>query len=80
MKNHEFVDTLVYDGYTRGRSSVKIRFVRNSTNTIVEMFMTDFDDMMEKVGLNIHSVTGRFEFVKRGINYGVKFLGPASGG
>ena len=77
VPNFEFTDTLKYNGYHRGRSSAKIGFLRLSCSTSVEMFLTDFDDMMESVGLNGQCIRGKFTFVKRGLNYGVKYLGRA---
>lgn len=72
--NFEFYDTLQYIGYSRGRSSIKIQFICLSCGTTVEMFISDFDDMMEREGLHGKHVSGRFTFVKRGKNYGVKYL------
>lgn len=77
VPNYEFTDTLKYHGYSRGCSSAKIRFLRMSCSTTVEMFLTDFDDMMESAGFDGQCIRGKFTFVKRGLNYGVKYLGRA---
>jgi len=36
--------------------------------------MTDFDDMIEQNGMNGNKVSGTWTFIKRGCNYGIKFL------
>jgi len=69
--NYEFEETLTYKTYYRGRSSATIAFT-DSKDRQYEMFMTDFDDLMTRKGLNGKEVTGRWTFVKRGQNYGIR--------
>jgi hypothetical protein len=70
--NVPFEDTLIYDGYGRGRSSATLHFKRDSTGTEVQFFMSDFDDIVKHMGFGM--LRGRFEFVKKGQNYGCKML------
>jgi hypothetical protein len=70
--NEPFEDTLVYKGYGRGRSSATLHFRRASTGTEVQFFMSDFDDIVKHMQFGTFS--GRFEFVKKGQNYGCKLL------
>jgi hypothetical protein len=65
-----FEETLIFDGYSRGRSAAYLNFHRKSNGTTINVFMTDFVDM---VPLMVHGeVTACFEYTKRGQNYGVK--------
>lgn len=72
--NHEFEDTLKYVGYSRGRSSAVLLFESINRPFAAQMFMTDFDKMMQ-TGANPQLLTGKFTFTKRGQNYGVKYIG-----
>lgn len=65
--NVPFDDTLTYRGYGRGRSSATLHFKR-SDGTEVQFFMTDFDDIARRMVRG--KLKGRFQFVKRGQNYG----------
>jgi len=66
-KNEPFTDTLTYDTYSRGRSAAYFNFKRSDGTELV-MFMTDFEKV---VPLMINGkVTGTFQFIKRGQNYG----------
>ncbi|VWC90391.1 hypothetical protein BLA17378_04526 [Burkholderia aenigmatica] len=70
--NEPFEDTLIYKGYGRGRSSAVLIFKRASTGTEVQFFMSDFDDIVNC--LLRGAVSGRFDFVKKGQNYGCKMI------
>lgn len=72
--NFEFKDTLKYNGYSRGCSSAKIHFFGEITGKHYEMFLSDFDDLMDEFGFNKNVVSGIFTFVKRGANYGIKIV------
>jgi hypothetical protein len=69
--NYEFEETLEYVTYYRGRSSATIAF-KDSQGHTYEMFLTDFDDVMKRKGFNGKFVTGKWTFVKRGQNYGIR--------
>ena len=71
--NFEFEDTLTFQSYGRGRSSVTFTFKRVNGQT-VSMFVSDFSDIVNK--MNHGHVTGRFTFVKKGQNYGCKMVAP----
>ena len=68
--NFEFFDTLTFQSYGRGRSSVTFTMKRASTNTTVSMFVSDFADIVGK--MNHGHITGTFTFTKKGQNYGCK--------
>lgn len=65
--NEEFNETLVFDGYGRGRSSAVLYFKGKESGRRYSMFMRDADDALG--GLAIY---GKWTFVKRGGNYGIK--------
>lgn len=70
--NAQFNTTLFYEGFGRGRSSIKFEF-RDSDGKRFYMFATDLDAFI-KQGIPINEVNGVFEFVKRGQNYGIRFV------
>ncbi|HDR9003031.1 TPA: hypothetical protein QDA99_006606 [Burkholderia vietnamiensis] len=72
--NVPFEDALTYSGYGRGRSSATLHFKR-SDGTSVQFFMTDFDDIARHMVNGV--LAGRFQFVKRGQNYGCQRIGDA---
>jgi len=69
--NYVFEGTLKYRTYYRGRSSATIDF-EDSDGRTYEMFMSDFNDLMLAKGFNGQEVTGKWTFVKKGKNYGIK--------
>lgn len=73
VDNFVFVDTLTYDNYNTGRSSIGFRMKRTD-GTIVNVFVSDFSKMIPL--LLRGQITGRFTFVKKGMNYGCMFIGP----
>lgn len=71
-KYHEFTEDLVIDGYSRGRSSVKIDFKSLKDGKLYPMFISDFDDMIKQVSFINGIVRGKtYGFVKKGSNYGI---------
>lgn len=70
--NKPFECTLQYEGFSRGRSSAGFAF-KDQDGHSYWMFMTDMDDLI-RAGARPLEVRGTFEFVKRGQNYGIKFL------
>ena len=73
-ENYEFSDTLTFQDYGRGRSSVTFTMKRANTGKTVTMFVSDFANIINK--MNHGHVTGRFTFVKKGQNYGCKMVAP----
>jgi hypothetical protein len=69
--NFEFEDTLTYEGFSRGRSAAYVLF-RRGDGKRVTMFLKELDELMPRM-CGGH-VTGRFTFIKRGQNYGVRIL------
>lgn len=70
--NVPFDGTLVYAGYSRGRSSALIEFLNYADGKRVSMFMTDFDKAARRMTNGM--LSGRFRYVKRGQNYGIQLV------
>lgn len=70
-ENSPFIDTLTYKGYSRGRSAANIEFER-SDGASVSFFMVDFHHIAPKMAFGC--ITGLFQFVKRGQNYGCQLV------
>lgn len=70
--NKEVELTLHYQGYGRGRSAVTFYWVDDDGHKY-PMFIKDVDELLRQdVGTSsIHAI---FTYVKRGANYGIKFL------
>lgn len=64
--------TLHYDGYRRGRSAVTF-YWKDDNNHQYPMFIKDVDELLRQ-DMGTSSVHGIFTYVKRGANYGIKFL------
>ena len=79
MPNYEFSDTMIFDGFSRGRSSVKAHFVSETTGRKYEMFVSDLGDAIRADGLHNARIDGKFTFTKRGQNYGVKLVEASDG-
>lgn len=71
--NEVFQDILIYKEYGRGRSAAYFEFERQSTRTLVYMFMTDMDANIPYMTKGV--VGGKFTFCKRGQNYGCMRVG-----
>lgn len=70
--NEEVELTLNYDGCGRGRSSVTFYWKDNNGHKY-PMFLTDMDALI-KQDVKVSNIHGIFTYVKRGANYGIKFL------
>ncbi len=70
--NEEIELTLHYDGYGRGRSAVTFYWKDNDGHKY-PMFIKDVDELLRQ-DMGVSSVHGIFTYVKRGANYGIKFL------
>ena len=70
--NKEVELTLHYEGFGRGRSAVTFYWVDDDGHNY-PMFIKDVDELLRQdIGTsNIHAI---FTYVKRGANYGIKFL------
>ena len=72
--NYEFKDTLTFVDWGRGRGPTNFEFVDSFDNEY-QMFMVDFCDMISKANINHGEVEGKWTFIKRGTDYGIKYLG-----
>ena len=70
--NEEIELTLHYQDYSRGRSSVTFYWVDDNGNKY-PMFIKDVDELLRQ-DMGTSSVHAIFTYVKRGQNYGIKFL------
>jgi hypothetical protein len=69
LPNYVFEDTLVYDGYSRGRSAAYFGFKSKTTGRKFTVFLKDFEEGFAHEMVK-GEVKGRFTFCKRGSNYG----------
>lgn len=72
--NFIFTDSLTYKHYARGRSAAYMIFSRKSTKSDVVVFLKEFQSMV--VHMVNGSISGEFTFLKRGQNFGCRYLGP----
>lgn len=72
--NRIFSTTMTFHSYSRGRSAAGFNF-KDENDRNYYMFLTDISDMIREVTLDHGKVSGKWTFVKRGTNYGVKYLG-----
>lgn len=67
--NIPFKCSMDYQGFSKGRSSVKLHF-NGSDGLQYEMFATDFDSLVKEFPVN-KPLEGEWVFVKRGANFGL---------
>lgn len=70
--NEEIELTLRYKGYGRGRSAVTFYWI-DQNGYSYPMFIKDFDELV-KLNIGTSEIHGTFTYIKRGANYGIKFL------
>ncbi len=70
--NEEVELTLRYKGYGRGRSAVTFYWVDENGHNY-PMFIKDVDELLRQ-DMGTSSVHAIFTYVKRGANYGIKFV------
>ena len=70
--NKEVELTLHYQGYGRGRSAVTFYWVDDDGHKY-PMFIKDVDELLQQ-DIGASSIHAIFTYVKRGANYGIKFL------
>lgn len=70
--NEEVELTLHYKGYGRGRSAVTFHWEDNDGHGY-PMFIKDVDELLRQ-DIGTSSIHAIFTYVKRGANYGIKFL------
>jgi hypothetical protein len=72
--NKPFRAALEFQRFERGRSAAHAIYAKHDDpNWEVTMFLTDFEDVVKR-DLIPSRLNGRFIFVKRGQNYGIKLL------
>lgn len=72
--NYEFFATLTLKHVGRGRSSVGFS-MEDYDGKSYNMFLKDFEEMVKNNTLDHGQISGKWTFVKRGQNYGIKCLG-----
>ena len=70
-ENFEFSTIMTYCGFSRGRSSILFHFTDTQGKKYL-MFVSDFDDLLNRKGLEGKTINETFTFCKKGDNYGVK--------
>lgn len=70
--NFEFQDVLIYHGFERGRSAAHMVFKRERAETLVRVFLKEFEGFVPH--MRAGKVSGRFTFCKRGQNFGCILL------
>lgn len=70
--NEEVELTLHYKGYGRGRSAVTFYWTDDNGHEY-PMFIKDVDELLRQ-DMGVSSVHAIFTYIKRGQNYGIKFL------
>lgn len=73
-QNEEFTATLRFDCFERGRSAAHAIF-RDDDGHRFPMFLRELAELMTKEEFRAGKIHGRFIVVKRGANYGTKYLG-----
>lgn len=72
--NEPFRATLKFERFERGRSAAHAIYAKaDDPSWQVQMFLSDLGDVIER-GEAPFLLTGRWVFVKRGQNYGIKKL------
>ena len=75
--NYTFDATMAFEDFSRGKSSVKAIFKSViDPKTKYEMFVADLAEIL-KLGKSVDVLSGTFAFCKRGLNYGVKWVGES---
>ncbi len=70
-----FDAVLHFQGYCRGRSAAYFMFKNKATQATYPMFLTDMEDILKNRIIALGMIGGRWKAVKRGSNYGIKFVG-----
>lgn len=74
--NFIFFDTLVFQGFSRGRSSVTANFINREGTMQSFMFVSNFSDIIhDYIKPDFKNLTGYFCMCKKGANFGLKYLG-----
>ncbi len=74
----EFVDTFEIVSYSRGRSAANFDLKSTIIGMECHMFMSNMIDLIHATTIKKGIVSGRWIFVKKGTNYGIKYLGETN--
>lgn len=74
-KNFIFKDTFKFEGFSRGRSSATAEFTNEAKNLSSSMFLSNVSDVILLGGCDLLNLSGYFTICKKGMNYGLKYLG-----
>lgn len=74
-ENYEFIDTLVLDGYSRGRSAANFNLKSKSDGKNYNLFMKDTLHLIQNATVYKGEIHAKWTFVKRGSNYGIQLVG-----
>jgi hypothetical protein len=70
----EFSTTLTFVCISRGRSSLRFVFRDEKNHVEYSMFQGGFEDMLKSVKIENGRVTGKFQHVRWGGNYGIEMI------
>jgi hypothetical protein len=73
-ENFIFEDDLQFLGFYRGCSSAGTTFESLNDHRKYTMFLKDLEELILVDGIRSGIVHGKFTFVKRGQNYGIKYV------
>jgi hypothetical protein len=74
--NFIFFDTLIFQGFSRGRSSVTANFTNKEGTMQSSMFVSNFSDIIhDYIKPDFKNLTGYFCMCKKGLNFGLNYLG-----
>lgn len=71
---NEFSTTLTFVGISRGRSSLRFVFRDEKNHAEYSMFQSGFEDMLKSAKIENGNVTGKFQHVRWGSNYGIEMI------
>ena len=74
-KNFVFKDTFKFEGFSRGRSSATADFTNEDNTLASAMFLSNVSDVILLGGCDLLNLSGYFTICKKGMNYGLKYLG-----
>ena len=73
-ENYVFDDDLKFDGFYRGCSSAGAIFKSLNDGKEYNVFLKDLADIIKLDGFRSGIIHGQFTFVKRGQNYGLRYV------
>lgn len=73
-ENYVFEDELKFKGFYRGCSSAGAKFISLKDGKEYNVFLKDLEQIITAKDLCSGVISGQFTFVKRGSNYGIRYL------